>query len=301
MNLQIFADETVVDNRTKTGDLAPAISLDMNTRFVANINGLTEVLGVTKLLPMNEGDTIKTYKIVKDRKAGTVAEGEEIPLSKYSRAVDQTITLSINKHRTEVTAEAIQKYGQEVAINLRDEELLLDTQYEVMEDFYGMLKNTATTSTVTAGTFQMALSQAWGKLRKVMKRKNVTPIYFVSTDDVSEYLGNANITMQTAYGLSYIQNFLGLGTVVVTPELDKGTFYATAQENLNGVYIPVGSSQVGRTFNLTADSTGMVGMKHFTDDKTLCLNTLAINGVKFYPELKDAVIKATVTAPATGD
>lgn len=305
LNLQLFADDenetpVVVDNRTKTGDLAPAISLDMNTRFVQTIAGLQEVLGVTSMLPMNEGDTVKTYKTVKDVKTGVVGEGDEIPLSKYSRAVDQTITLAIHKHRIEVTAEAIQKYGEAIAINLRDEEALLDAQYEILTDFYSMLTTSATSSsTITKTSFQAALAGAWAKLRTILKRKNVTPIYFVSTEDVAEYLGAANITVQTAYGLSYVENFLGLGTVIVTPELTKGTIYATAKENINGVYIPVASSAVGRTFGMTPDATGMVGMKHFTNDVTLCLNTLLVDGVKFYPELKDAVVKATISANAS--
>lgn len=297
--LQRFADTTLTtpdDSRTKTTDLAPAISLDFASRLQNQIDGLREILGVTSMIAMNEGDTVKTYKVVKDKKSAVVGEGEEIPVSKYGRAVDQTITLSLHKRRTEITAEAIQKYGEQVAINMRDEEALLDAQYEILDDFYTMLSSNTTTSTVTAATFQKALAGAWAKLRTVLKRKNVSPIYFVSTEDVAEYLGAANITVQTDHGLSYVENFLGLGTVVVSPELAKGTIYATAKENINGVYVPIGSSAVGKTFGLTSDATGMVGMKHFNNDTTMCLNTLLVDGVKFYPELKDGIVKATITA-----
>lgn len=296
-DLQKFAETAT--NTTKSTDLAPVISVDVASRFKSTIDGLREVLGVANMLEMAEGSTIKTYKLTKDRKSGDVAEGAEIPLSKYGRVVDQTITVGLKKHRIEVTAEAIQQFGQTVAINMRDDEMLLDTQYEVLDDFYAMLTGNTNSTAVTADTFQKALASGWAKLRDVLKRKNATPIYFVSTADVADYLGSAAITVQNNYGMSYINDFLGLGTVVITPELASGTVYVTAKENICGLYVPVANSTLGSTFSLVTDATGYVGMKHFIDDKTLCLNTLEVHGVKFYPELKDAVIKVTINAPTT--
>ena len=46
------------------------------------------------------------------------------------------------------------------------------------------------TGTATGKTLQSALSAVWGELVKHYKDETVTPIYFVSTDDIAEYLGS---------------------------------------------------------------------------------------------------------------
>ena len=58
-------------------------------------------------------------------------------------------------------------------------------------------------------------------MKKFYEDEDATPVFFVSSDDVAEYLGSAQITMQTAFGWTYIENFLGLGTAIVTPALAK--------------------------------------------------------------------------------
>lgn len=123
-----------------------------------------------------------------------------------------------------------------------------------------------------------------------------TPIYFVSSDDVAEYLATAQVTMQTAFGISYIQDFLGLGTVVIAPSLTKGKLVATAKENLRGAYVPAQSSDLAQSFGLTADSTGLIGMTHAVSSDNATIDTLMFSSVVFYPELLDGVIVATIKA-----
>ena len=124
----------------------------------------------------------------------------------------------------------------------------------------------------------------------------VTPIYFVSSEDLADYLGNAQITLQTAFGMSYIENFLGLGTVIVSPELEKGKVIASAKENINGAYVPANSGDVAQTFNLTSDATGLIGMTHNIDGKTATFETLLFSGVIFFPEFLDGVIVSSIQA-----
>ena len=123
---------------------------------------------------------------------------------------------------------------------------------------------------------------------------DVTPIFFVNPQDVADYLGTAQITMQTAFGFTYIENFLGLGTVVVTPQVAAKTVYATAQENLNGAYAPV-SGDVGQTFGLTADATGLLGMTHQMKSDNATIDTLVMSNVVFYPEFADGIFKGTIS------
>ena len=133
-------------------------------------------------------------------------------------------------------------------------------------------------------------------MAKFYEDEDATPIYFVSSDDVAEYLATAQVTMQTAFGISYIQDFLGLGTVVIAPSLTKGKLVATAKENLRGAYVPAQSSDLAQSFGLTADSTGLIGMTHAVSSDNATIDTLMFSSVVFYPELLDGVIVATINA-----
>lgn len=290
IDLQLFAAET---NITATGDLEPVISVDHVSKLTANINELRQVLGITELEPMSAGTTIKIYKMEQVNTPAQVAEGETITLTKIERKLARTVELVLKKFRRNTTAESIQKVGRDTAINKTDEKLVSGIQKGIKSDFYKML--TDGTGTATGTTLQSALSAAWGAIKKFYADEDATPIYFVSSEDVADYLGTAQVTMQQAFGMSYIQDFLGLGTVVISPVLASGTLYATAKENLHGAYIPANSGDVARTFGLTSDTTGLVGITHHPVSGNATVDTLAMSGIVFYPEMLDGVIKATIT------
>ena len=292
-NLQMFAAE----NMTAAKDLNPEISIDFVSKITQNIRELMKVLGITEMESMPAGNSIKIYEMKLVNTPDQVAEGETIGLTKVVRNLVKTIELTLEKHRRNTSAEAIQKVGREVAINQADEKLVAGIQKDIKQKFYNMLMTG--TGTATGTTLQSALANLWGALQKFHEDEDTTPIYFVSPDDVAEYLGNAQITMQQAFGMSYVEDFLGLGTVVVSPRLVKGKVIGTAKENLHGAYIPANGGDVARTFGLTSDATGLVGMKHSTDDTNATVNTLAMSGVVFYPEFIDGVFVATIT-PAAG-
>ena len=291
--MQIFAAE---ENVTKTIDLEPAISVDCVSKISSNINELQEVLGIVEMEPMNAGTAIKIYKMEQVNTPEQVAEGETIALTKIERKLAKTIELVLKKYRRNSTAEAIQKTGREVAINKTDEKLLSGIQKDIKKSFYSLIQTG--TGTASGATLQATLADAWGAIKKFYEDEDATPIYFVSSEDVADYLGTAQITLQQAFGMSYIEDFLGLGTVVVSPSITAGKVIATAKENLHGAYIPANSGDVAQTFGLTSDATGLVGMTHQTVSGNATIDTLAMSGVVFYPEMLDGVIVGTIGAGA---
>ena len=100
--------------------------------------------------------------------------------------------------------------------------------------------------------------------------------------------------MQTAFGFTYIENFLGLGTAIVSPQVTVKKPIATAKENLRGAYVPM-SGDVAQTFNLTADTTGLVGMTHSAKTGNATVDTLLMSCVKFFPEFQDGVFVGTIS------
>lgn len=291
-NLQLFAAE----NAMTTADIEPAISIDCVSKITSNIKELQNVLGIAEMDAMASGTSIKLYKTEVGELAEQVGEGETIGLTKVTRVQDRTIDLTLEKYRKNASAELIQKVGKNKAINQTDDQLISKIQKRIKARFFSnALAGGDKMLTVTGTTLQGVLAGAWGKLKTRFADEDVTPIYFVSVDDVAAYLGNAQVTMQTAFGLSYIENFLGLGTVVVTPSLTKGTVKATAKENLHGAYIPANTGDVGATFGLTADSTGLVGMKHSVNSSDATVDTLIMCGIEFYPEYTDGIVEGTIT------
>lgn len=289
MNLQLF---TVPTNETVTTDLAPAISIDFTSRISENINTLQEILGVTNMTPMAAGTLIKLYKETVTV-AQQVAEGETIGLSKVKRELADTKELVLGKYRKQVTAEAIQKFGRELAINRTDEKLIGEIRKQIKSDFFTTI-GTGTGLALGGTDLQATLASVWAALQKKYVDTDVTPVYFVSTDDVAEYLGSATVTMQTAFGFTYIENFLGLGRTFVHPDLTKGIVIGTVVENLNGAYVPANGGDLAESFDLTGDESGFVGMTHQAATDNASITTLLFCSVLFYPELLDGVIKAAV-------
>ena len=287
--LQLFAAE---EGTTLSTDLAPAISVDFTTRIAQNIVELQQLLGITDLVPMAAGTDVKIYKWTVEDLAEQVGEGEEIGLTKVKRTLANTITLDLDKYRRNTTAEAIQRVGRSIAINQSDEKLIQKVQKGIKGSLYTVLK--AGTGTATGTNLQIILANLWAKLQEYYEDEDVNPVYFVNPQDVADYLGTAQITMQNAFGFTYIENFLGLGTAIVSPQVTAKKPIATAKENLRGAYVPM-SGDVAQTFNLTADTTGLVGMTHSTKTGNATVDTLLMSCVKFFPEFQDGVFVGTIS------
>ena len=88
---------------------------------------------------------------------------------------------------------------------------------------------------------------------------------FMNPLDVADYLSTANITLQTAFGMTYVENFLGLGTVILNSSVPKGKIYATAKDNIVLYYIPVNGADLGEVFDFTTDATGYIGIHEEPD------------------------------------
>lgn len=274
----------------KKTDLAPEISIDVESRIVKNIETLQKILGVTDMTPMAAGSVIKQYK-TDIKGAVAVGEGEEIGLTKVERKLVNTIDLPLYKFRKLTTAEAIQSVGRDIAINKTDEAIVGLLRSDLKKSFFATLPSGAEVE--TAPTLQAALAYAWGDVKDYYEDTDATPLFIVPTYSIAEYLATAQVTVQTAFGFDYIENFLGMGDAIITNNVN--CVLATAKENINGAYIPMSGGDVASEFGLTSDSTGLVGMKHYTDDAHGAIGSLFMTGVTFYPEMADGVFAYKVT------
>ena len=287
-------------NVIKKAQMARVRELDFATLFGENVRSLVAMLGITRRIPVVAGTVLKKLTVTGTLQNGTVPEGEIIPLSQYQTAWTAVGEATLSKWRKATTAEAIIKGGYDQAVNDTDNKMILDIQKGIRTAFITDLASG--TGTATGVGLQAALANAWGALQVAFEDEDITPVYIVNPQDVADYLGSANITVQTAFGFSYVENFLGLGTVIMTPRVTKGTFYATASQNLVLYYIDVnGANGLGEAFDFTTDpETGLVGIHEEANYTRMQEETVAVAGVDLFAEIDAGVIVGTITAPTEG-
>ena len=298
-----MADPVNVTNAAETNVIKAAqMSKVREVDFVAqfahgSLAKLIEVLGVTRKIPMQEGTTLYMYTTSGTLQSGAVPEGEIIPLSQYQRDKTAVGEMTLNKWRKATTAEAIMKSGYQEAVAQTDAGLLKDVQKEVRSAFFSLLNGTITGSTAVSGVgLQAALAAAWANLQVKFEDDTASAVYFCNPLDLGDYLGSATISVQEAFGLSYIENFLGLGTVILSSQITQGTFIATAKENIVLYYLSM-NGDIGGKFGLTVDDLGLVGIKtDIPTENRAQLETLVMAGIDFFVEYAAGVIKGTISS-----
>lgn len=286
-------------NLIKAAQMKKVREVDFVEQFGGDIlPKLMEVLGVTRQIPMMEGTTMYVYKTTGQlANNGAVPEGEIIPLSQYERTKTAVGEITLKKWRKAASAEAIKKSGYDEAVTQTDAKLLKDVQKGVRTDLFTFL---ATMDGSTAGTpatgdtLQAALADAWGQLQVLFEDDTAEAVYFVNPLDIADYLKTAQITVQTAFGMSYVEDFLGLGTVIMSSQVTQGTFYATAKENLILYYLTM-NGDIAAAFELTADATGYIGIKSgYQNEERAQIESLIMSGIQFLVEYADGVVVGTI-------
>lgn len=282
------------ENTILTSDVVVARQIDFALQFTGSLRKFMEAMGVTRKLAVQEGAALKAIKVTGTLQDGSVPEGDLIPLSKYEVEEVPVAEAKLNKWRKSTTAEAIIKGGYDQAVGATTDKMVRDVQKTIRDDLFTFL---ATGTGIASGVgLQAALANGWGNLQVKWEDDAIDTVYFVNPMDISDYLGKAQVTMQTAFGMNYIENFLGLGTVILNSNVPKGKFYATAKENVILYYINVDSGDIKQAFQLTTDETGYIGIREYPDNDHACVNDLVMSGVVFFPERLDGIVVGTISA-----
>lgn len=285
-------------NAMVQGDLIPQ-TVDFTTRFNSSIKTLLKMLGKTAITNLPVGSEIKIYKSEVTKKDGTVGEGELIPLSSVTKKYDHSEYLSFGKWRKQASAELIQSSGFKVAVNEADGKLLREIQNEKKQQLFDQLAKGS--GKATGVGLQAAIANALGKLTLVFEDIDVQTVLFVNPTDVYDYLGKASVTVQSIFGMQYIQNFLGYGTAILSGGVPAGTFYATVADNINIYKAPVSGGELGKAFNLITDQTGLIGMTHQAVPSILSYETIILSALAIFPERLDGIFVGTIEKPTVSE
>lgn len=288
------------NNLTDTAAIQVAArEIDFATRFNLNWEHLREIMGIMRPIRKQPGYVLKS-KVAKVTLAnGAVGEGEEIPLSKATVTETPYEEMTIEKYRKEVSIEAIKDHGYDNAVQMTDDAFLFELQTKVTGDFYKYLKTGTLTS--TEKTWQRALAMAKGNVVnkfKNMHRTATEVVGFANVLDLYDYLGDKDITVQSAFGFDYVQNFLGFKTIFLLSdtEIEKGKVIATPVENIVNYYIDPSDSDFSRAglVYTTAGETNLIGVHTQGRYENATSDIFAIMGMKLFAEYQDAIAVVTV-------
>lgn len=279
-------------NLITKADLAKAREIEFTYNFSESIKKLMEALGVTRKIPKQAGTVLKAYKATGTLQDGTVAEGETIPLSKYVTEPVSLAEITLKKWRKATSAEAIVEKGYEQAVVETTDAMLKDVQKGIRRDFFSFLGTG--TGVANGVTFQATLAKTWGQLQVLFEDDDIQAVYFMNPLDVADYLATANISLQTAFGLTYVKDFLGLGTVILNSSVPVGKVYGTATDNIVLYYIPVNGADLNEAFNFTSDATGYVGIHEVPDYTNMTASDTVVSGIVLFAERLDGVVVGTI-------
>ena len=94
--------------------------------------------------------------------------------------------------------------------------------------------------------------------------------------------------------MTYVKDFLGLGTVIFNSSVPKGKIFATAADNLVLYYIPVNGADLNEAFDFTSDATGLIGVHESPDYTNMTASDTVVSGIALFAERIDGVVVATI-------
>lgn len=299
-----MAVESLTNPRTALPNVytdVTAREVDFVNRFADNWEALRNILGIMRPIRKAPGTALVAYAADVTLEDGDIEPGHVIPYSKSTVTEVAKGELKIQKYAKAVPVEDVDRYGAAIAVEKSDDAFLTKLQNMVLGKFYTFL-NTGTL-TGTAGNWQAALAKAQGEVLNKFAtiQKDITSVVgFANILDAYDYLGAAEISVQTRFGITYVQDFLGYSTLFLLPEaqIARGTVIATPAENIDLYYIDPGDSEFARLgLNyITQGETNLIGFHAQGNYSTAVGETYALMGMALWAEYLDGIAKITFGA-----
>ena len=292
---------TYVESLTNPRDSLPNVytnvqarETDFVNRFGDNWKAIQAVLGVSRPIRKAPGTQLVAYNASVALESGAVQPGEVIPYSKTTIVATAHNDLDMGKYAKAVPIEDVTKYGAAIAVEKSDDAFLTQLQNVVLGKFYTFLN----TGSLIAGasTWQAAAAKAQGEVLNKFATigKEVTGVVgFANILDAYDYLGAANITVQTQFGINYVRDFMGYATLFLLPasQIPRGIVIATAIENIDLYYIDPADSDFAKLgLEYTAQgATNLIGFHAQGNYSTAVGESYAIMGMALWAEYLDGI------------
>ena len=228
-------------------------------------------------------------------------EGDKVALSKYTVTKTPIGDLSPVPYRKMTTAKAILQDGYEKAVLRTDNKMLSHIRAQIIDQLFTFLATGtgAPAAGVSVTNLQKALTYGDAALQNAMETNGDSAdgafVHFVSRNDAADYLATASITTQTLFGLTYIENFLGVERVFLSNKVTDGTVIVTPAENIHAYGIDFGELSQGGLVYQTS-SNGLIGVAHKGAYDYASAETDVMAGLQLVPENLNYIVKSTISA-----
>lgn len=290
-----YNDNLVTKKKISDAGLT-AREIDLASQFSTDLTALMNVLGISKAIKKEPGSRLVMKKVSVELE-DSVAEGEIIPYSEVTFDEVSPTDITLEKYSVGVSMEAINQYGYDVAVDKADQGMISAIRSKTIKAFYGVLEDGTLTSKATGIQAQLAKAMAQVLTHFEAISLGVSGVAgFVNTSDFYTYLGGADLTVQTAFGMQYVKNFLGYDVIFLTSQITSGTVVATPTNNLFVYSIdPANGDFTKAGLVFTTDESGLIGI-HINGNYGVAVSeTFAVCGVVLWPEYADGI--AVVTTP----
>ena len=294
-------------NLITTSDMNVALDREFILNFEGDYDRLAEILGIfapermaagTALYQLKVTGTLNNDKDSNGSSGSSYVEGDLVNLSKYTATKEPIGAITPKPYRKATSGANILKNGYEVAVMKTDQKMQSHIRADIIKEFFAfMAKGTGE----AAGTgLQEAAAMVDAKLGDTMETngdEGGKTIHFINRTDAAKYIGAAPITTQTMFGMTYLQNFLGMTDVFLTNKVASGTMYATPAENIHVFTVDFGELARADLTYQQSDS-GLIGVAHAPAYDHVSTETNVLTGMLLFPEVKDYIIKGTINPAA---
>lgn len=230
-------------------------------------------------------------------------EGDLITNSKFEVTRTPVGEVNFMPYKFTVTAQAIQRGGLQNAYYRIVEKARKQLRGDSVADMFYWLNNFAgaTAAAPESGTWnlQQMLAHTDETLLNTMETANESDtdiIHFVNRSDAYGYLANATITMQDLFGLTYLENFLGVNNVFLTNKITAGTVVATPKSNVHIYGIDYGTiASAGLAYE--TNEFGLIGIAYKDDLDHAGVSVYPVRSMTIIPE-KDTFVVRTSSNPS---
>lgn len=275
-------------------NLAKVRDIDLVNTFTQSIDKLAAMLSTCEPIQAAPGETLHQKHITGKLSTDAYVEGQDIPLSNYTWEDVQTYEVEIKPYRKQATLTEIKKRGYEAAIDKTDAAMVSDIQANIKKGFVDLLATG--TATATGATLAACAANCWAELSNKVEEHgfgDVEAVFLANPVDFAKCIGDSEV--YSAFGIAYIENWSGLGTLISTGTVPAGTIYATVKSN---VKLYFAASEGDDVFGFYTDESGYIAIQHAPELKSLTYDTVAYVGIKFFAEYIDFVVKGSIVTTA---
>lgn len=230
----------------------------------------------------------------------TYVEGDEVSLSEFK--LDKVLIGETNffPYRWRVTAQALQRGGFRNAFGRFVDQGYKQLRSDTVGDIFNWLNlfDGATVAAPESGTWnlQQLVAHSEETLLNTLEthRENDTDIiHFMNRSDVYDYLADGDITVQTLFGMTYLERFLGVDKVFLSNRITPGTMVATPVSNLKSYCIDFGEiAQAGIEYQ--TDGSNLIGFAYSVAMDHVSAEVHAVRTLTITPEKEAFVVRGSV-------